>query len=340
MTELDSTCVSAYTLALRHGSFHEATIMEKLGISPGELAHARDALRAMGLLSSAGGGSPLVAVHPEVAEAIACGPLERDIHEHEQRIARMRGQLHALVPVYQDSAGSAQPADGTRTVHDPAEVQRQLAAAARRCRHEAVAIQPSNGRDAEAVQHARAWSLALLRRGVRMRILYQHAERASLATRAYVCQAAEAGAEVRTSAEVCEHLVVFDRSLVFVPQSTADGGGGGAALVTNTTVAEFMYRRFEDVWMLGQPFDPQEAPYEKVADELNRTVLHLMAAGLKDEVIARRLAVSTRTCRRYMKAAMAELGAVSRFQAGARAAELGLLRTPVPHVPRTLDTAT
>ncbi|MFD0383580.1 helix-turn-helix transcriptional regulator [Streptomyces stramineus] len=166
-----------------------------------------------------------------------------------------------------------------------------------------------------------------------MRIVYQHAERASLATRAYVCQAAESGAEVRTSAEVCEHVVVFDGAVAFVPQAPADGAGSGAALVTNTTVTGFLYRRFQDVWTVAQPFDPQETRYEKVTDELNRTVLRLMAAGLKDEVIARRLAISTRTCRRYMKAAMAEIGAVSRFQAGARAAQLGLLGPPPPGGP-------
>ncbi|MFF4223684.1 helix-turn-helix transcriptional regulator [Streptomyces sp. L500] len=328
MTDLDSTCVSVYTLALRHGSFDEVAIMERLGVPPDELARARDTLHSMGLLSATGAGGPLVPVHPELAEAVVVAPLERDIHEHERRIAHVRGQLHALLPVYLDSAPSPHPPDGTRTIHDPEEVRRQLAAAARRCRHEAVMIQPNGGRDTDAVRHTREWSLALLRRGVRMRVVHQHAERASLATRAFVCQAAEAGAEVRTSAEVCEYVVVFDRSVAFVPQAPEDGTDGGAAMVTNATVADFMHRRFEDVWVLAQPFDPQEAQYEKVVDELNRTVLRLMAAGLKDEVIARRLAISTRTCRRYMKAAMAELGAVSRFQAGARAAQVGLLGAP------------
>ncbi|MEU3876122.1 MULTISPECIES: helix-turn-helix transcriptional regulator [Streptomyces] len=302
--------------------------MDALGISPAELARCREELRALGLLSAPTGGAPLVAVHPEVAEAVVCGPIERDIHERKEHMARVRGQLHALVPVYRGSTDTSRPAQDTRTIADPDEVRRELAAAARRCLHEAVVIQPGTGRDTDAALHLRDWSLPLLRRGVRVRVLYQHAERANLATRAYVVRAAEAGAEVRTSAEICEYVVVFDRSVVFLPQAPVEGTAGGAAMVTNTTVAGFVQRRFEDVWMVGQPFEAREAQYEKVAGDVNRTMLQLMGAGLKDEVIARRLAISTRTCRRYMKAAMAQLGAVSRFQAGARAAQLGLLRGP------------
>jgi hypothetical protein len=54
-------------------------------------------------------------------------------------------------------------------------------------------------------------------------------------------------------------------------------------------------------------------------------VLRMLAQGLTDGAIARRLGVSVRTVRTDVASAMIELDARSRFQAGARAVQMGLL---------------
>ncbi|MFF9869684.1 LuxR C-terminal-related transcriptional regulator [Streptomyces sp. NPDC013953] len=56
-----------------------------------------------------------------------------------------------------------------------------------------------------------------------------------------------------------------------------------------------------------------------------REVLAMLAAGAKDEAIARRLGCSERTLLRLLTALVAKLGAESRFAAGVQAARLGLL---------------
>jgi hypothetical protein len=55
-----------------------------------------------------------------------------------------------------------------------------------------------------------------------------------------------------------------------------------------------------------------------------REILWALGAGLTDEAAARRLGTSLRTYRRRVAELMAALEAGSRFQAGVRAAELGL----------------
>ncbi|MFJ2061321.1 helix-turn-helix domain-containing protein [Streptomyces sp. NPDC087908] len=60
-----------------------------------------------------------------------------------------------------------------------------------------------------------------------------------------------------------------------------------------------------------------------------RELLALLAAGLKDESIARRLGVHVHTARRRISRMRNELGADTRFQAGVQAADRGWLR-PVP----------
>lgn len=157
----------------------------------------------------------------------------------------------------------------------------------------------------------------LLRRGVRVRTLYQHTARSSLTTRSYVAQICEAGAEVRTSAELSERLIVYDRHTAFVPKERKGSAPPGAAVVTDPTLVAYLCRSFETAWQVGRPFTSTEpADQQQVSAELRSSILRLMAMGLKDEVIARRLGMAARTCRRYISALMTELGATSRFQAG------------------------
>lgn len=68
---------------------------------------------------------------------------------------------------------------------------------------------------------------------------------------------------------------------------------------------------------------------------LNQQILELLAAGHKDDVAARLLGLSVRTYRRHVADIMRDMGAASRFQAGARAAELGLL-PPQPTMPPSI----
>lgn len=56
-----------------------------------------------------------------------------------------------------------------------------------------------------------------------------------------------------------------------------------------------------------------------------RALLAALARGGRDEIVARRLGISTRTFRRRLTELMRQLGATSRFQAGAHAAHAGLL---------------
>jgi len=59
-------------------------------------------------------------------------------------------------------------------------------------------------------------------------------------------------------------------------------------------------------------------------------VLHLMAAGLDARAIARRLGISLHTCRGYVKAVLAKLGAHSQLEAVAIATRRGLIRPGRP----------
>jgi DNA-binding NarL/FixJ family response regulator len=78
---------------------------------------------------------------------------------------------------------------------------------------------------------------------------------------------------------------------------------------------------FETLWTLGIPVSGDRAPLS----EQDRMIVALMAAGVTDDVIARRPRLSRRTVTRRIAALLDRLGATTRFQAGVQAAHRGWL---------------
>jgi DNA-binding NarL/FixJ family response regulator len=105
----------------------------------------------------------------------------------------------------------------------------------------------------------------------------------------------------------------------------ASGGEMTASRVRDDSVVAFLLDLFNNVWDAATPLDCFDSGYAEVADDLQRTIAGLMAKGFTDEVVARKLGMSVRTCRRHIAALMRDLGAVSRFQAGGQATRRGFV---------------
>jgi DNA-binding CsgD family transcriptional regulator len=98
----------------------------------------------------------------------------------------------------------------------------------------------------------------------------------------------------------------------------ADAVAGGAA---NTIVRALA----DSLWDGALPPASTDRIDEVGRDPVKREILSLLEAGAKDEVIARALGVSLRTCRRHIAEMLSAAGASSRFQAASRLARAGLL---------------
>jgi DNA-binding NarL/FixJ family response regulator len=101
-------------------------------------------------------------------------------------------------------------------------------------------------------------------------------------------------------------------------------GRRGYGVVTEPTVVQNVASLFDAAWRSGTDlavYDAQHAELRALAPR----VLELLASGCKDETAARALGLGVRTYRRRVAELMAVLGADSRFQAGARARDLGLI---------------
>jgi DNA-binding CsgD family transcriptional regulator len=121
--------------------------------------------------------------------------------------------------------------------------------------------------------------------------------------------------------------VVFDREVAFVQTQSVASTTPNITVVYDPSVAGFLGNIHDTTWQSAFGLEPSALGYAQARDDLKSTILELLASGMKDEVIARRMGMSERSFRRHVAAIMQELAAESRFQAGVRAASTGLLGT-------------
>jgi DNA-binding NarL/FixJ family response regulator len=143
---------------------------------------------------------------------------------------------------------------------------------------------------------------------------------------AYIERVTEAGAEVRTLAEVVERLIVCDRSVAFVALSR--DSADGALQIRDPALVRYLARVFEQTWERSTPVhpaDPAERRNPAVVSDLQQTILRAVVAGETDDSIARRLGMSRRSVAEHIRKVSLRLGSGSRAQLGYLVATSGLL---------------
>lgn len=181
---------------------------------------------------------------------------------------------------------------------------------------------PGGGQREEALQAALPLDLAAIGRGVAVRTLFQHSARTHWATREYATTLMEHGAELRSAASLPTRMILYDGETVLLPLLQADTGRG-AVIVREGAIVAIFSRLFETSWHDARDFSVPDEPTAEEPSSLELSVLRLLAAGKKDEVIARQIGLSLRSTRRLVAGLMTRFDAESRFQAGARAVARG-----------------
>ncbi|WP_435298005.1 DNA-binding response regulator [Streptomyces sp. YPW6] len=130
--------------------------------------------------------------------------------------------------------------------------------------------------------------------------------------------------EIRVSERELREVVVVDGTNALV-RGAAGGPGTQATVVNDAGAVRALELLFAGAWTRGRKLTDHLELGPRLRTQFARSILESLRAGHNDDVAARELNVSLRTYRRHVAEVMRELDAISRFQAGARAAELGLL---------------
>ncbi|WP_026004868.1 helix-turn-helix transcriptional regulator [Streptomyces sp. AA1529] len=188
-------------------------------------------------------------------------------------------------------------------------------------------------RDLDTWPGAREAARRTMRRdaAARARKLYSPAVLADERDREALSEMAAQGMRIRISATPLSRGTVFiDRRTMILtssaPSAPAAPGHRRYTMSTAPALVDGAYALFEAAWEHAIDLDVFLGARRPRIDAQAGRVLRALSSGTTDEAAARELGMSLRTYRRRVADLLVVLGAGSRFQAGARAGELGLTR--------------
>ncbi|OEJ25870.1 helix-turn-helix transcriptional regulator [Streptomyces agglomeratus] len=260
-------------------------------------------------------------VPPSAALAQRLHPIEREIQERRRHSVELAESFEPFMDI------SAQDPPTTHAITVLEGVNRINAAldlATAECHTEVLTVQPGGGRSEDRLSEGLERGLSVVDRGVSMRTLYQHTVRHSQGTFAYAERLAEGKVEIRTLEELIERLIIFDRTVAFIP---ARDDRQVALELRHPGLVEYLVKVFEQLWSRAAPLleEVQYDPVPKGISGVQRSIAQLLVEGHVDDSIARRLGMNVRTCRAHIAKLNTALGSGSRAQLGYLIAQSGIL---------------
>jgi len=289
-------------------------------VRPNVLTDALTDLMDAQLIIPAETPSGFAAIDPSLAIEAFVARGQREVAARTEALTWARSQVADLAGLY----ALARTGDGSvasfEIVTDIAEIRHQIGIAASRERTEnrSLALDLS----IEGLDASFDVDDSTLSRGVKQRTIVSADALTSIEAFPRYERLARRGEEVRTLESVPFQMVVFDLDLAVLPVDPHHPATGAMFIRANTVVAALALL-FDQLWIDARPIF---TPTERLTFEGRRgRVLELVAAGNKDERIARSLGVGTRTIRRDIAELKSELGASSRTEIVAAAVRKGLL---------------
>ncbi|MGW4893425.1 response regulator transcription factor [Kitasatospora sp. NPDC004240] len=308
-----------------------------LGWEPARLTAATAELRALGLLQPTAGPTPggrttVSAVSVDTAVRQLLLDADTQVAALFDALRRTRESVEHLHTGYLPVQHRHRDGTALELVRGADRIAALLEDAARGARTEALSLRPGQDLSGLALAGKLARERLALDHGAALRTIYPAAVLRRPAVLAHVRELTAAGARIRAAHTLPLWLIVVDARLAILPAPGAGPGGDGAAaeaavVVREPSVVALVAELFEYFWAAAW-IPPELLEQPSSARELGgrqREVLRLLAAGLTDAAIGRKLEVSERTVRRLVAELTADLGAESRFQAGVHATRLGLL---------------
>ena len=306
-----------YRRALGHDEQRLAEHAEALGWPVARAQAAHRVLVTEGLVRG-GGEQPLMADNPRAAisrlverETLELDARRRDLEGVREVVEELAQEHRAGRSDARDSASIEilPPGRDVSTVEDLL----RTTTGVLRSAHLTVAAGPAT--DPSLYRLARAQ----MAQGRELRSVYPALAMDDPAGLEWVLNWASAGERQRIVEAVPHEFVVFGvEAVVCAPLWGA--AGGGSVVIRLPLVVQAFTRVFEDAWAGGVP-----VPDRSSGSDVSTRLLTLLAAGFKDEAIARYLGIGVRTVRRRVAETMDELGVHTRFQLGVAAERRALL---------------
>lgn len=319
---LDGICIELYRYAVAHPGWTRSEASEALGYTLRDIDSAMEVLVERRLLSSQSARkNAFVAVSPDVALADLVDADERAVQDLRMRISARRRELSTLVPTYLEARKSVIASSAVETLEDPHLIHRVLVDYGRDVSEKVLIAQPGQGSTADVQEENVRKDLELLGKGVERRTLYDISIRDHVPTRKAVAAITAGGGQFGALPRVPLRMLIFDRKLALVARQL-NHDDKAALVVRDPHLIHIFTQLFDFAWELSEPF-LLDQPTPSPLNGTQQAILKALALGYSDDVIARRLDISVRTCRRHIAWMLEQLNAESRFQAGIKAHQAG-----------------
>ncbi|MCF3169971.1 helix-turn-helix transcriptional regulator [Streptomyces violaceoruber] len=261
-------------------------------------------------------------VPPSSALAHLLQPVSREIDERLNIAATLSRSLLPLSALAHDDPNMAITVlEGTDTI------QASINEASATATDEILTAQPGSKRPPAVLKTALANARTAIGRGARVRHIYQHPARYNKSVRDYLSQVPAQHVQVRTTELTVERLIIVDRAVAYIP---ASADRRLALRISHPALVSYLIQVYEVLWAQAVPLTENYSatPPDLPVTAVQRSIARHLTEGHVDDIVARRMGISVRTCRSHIARLMQTLGATSRTHLGALLVESGIVEAP------------
>lgn len=320
---LDELTTRVYLMLLRQPAPRRTSLLRE-GLTEDQVGAALDNLESRGMVNAS--RRDVIEVHPPDTTLPAWAA------DLERQARTTRSAVEGLTHMYNEArsgAGTAQTSQEVTLLDTLEEVEAAFFRASRRAESRIVRLVARSERmDEVLIRHAdsiiagqAAGAAPTLERQVvfEQSILEVEGAFSALETMR------TSGIDVRLTPHLAFSVLAVDRTAAVIDISHLDSGGG-SLFVQQRQLASALMDMCVGLFALSTPMPrtPRGTSIPRLT-ERDGQIMALLAAGASDLTMARQLTISQRTVERRVRAIMTELGATTRFQAGAIAGRRGLI---------------
>ncbi|MEW1860356.1 helix-turn-helix transcriptional regulator [Streptomyces sp. NPDC088194] len=320
MEDDEKYALSAYQVLRTVGKAAVADLPAETGLDLDQVERGIRQLRRLGLVRDV-----QESIEPVEANAALLGKAQA--HQataaaHAASVSDLEQLAHVLLTLYQPTLSANAPQAEVELITEPRLKDRRLQELGAGVKSSVDALHPGALPSMDVLNRSLAEDRGLVERGVRCRAMYRQALLENPKHARYLHDLAQAGVEIRLIDHAAYDLVVLDRLLAFIPAAPGTHSQG-VALLRGSALVIAQLALYEDYWLRAVPYPRAVAQSERTAlSAQERVVVRLMASGLSDDQIARKLGVHRRTVQRAVAKLMERLNATSRFEAGLKLARV------------------
>lgn len=311
--------LAVYQVLRAQGGLARARVAKAAGLDEDRAGRGVARLAELGLVKETDG--TLEPVEPDTALVRTLDAYRHNAAEHARAQVHMEGLTRSLVTVYRPAVARENSHVDVEYVTEPRRKMRVMSELDATVRETSDALHPTGMAPMEVLEESLERDAEMIGRGVQVRNIYDRSVLHNPRHARYLERLAEAGIRVRLIDHGPADLVIYDRLVVCVT-TDPDRPSGGMIVVRGSMLVKIHLATFEDYWLRSEPYERGiEARGGTRLTPQERVVVRLMAGGLSDDRIARRMGIHRRTVQRTVAKLMERLGAASRFEAGLRLAQ-------------------